>query len=48
MMSTNKKILKIIYTIILMIELLIIVILYIQNPMNEYFEEYVPFFQRYF
>lgn len=47
-MSTNKKILKIIYTIILMIELLIIVILYIQNPMNEYFKEYVPFFSKIF
>lgn len=48
MMSTKKKIVKIIYTIILMIELLIIAILYIQNPMNEYFKEYVTFFAKIF
>lgn len=43
-MSTNKKILKLIYTIILIIELLIISILYIQKPINEEYREYLPIF----
>lgn len=43
-MSTKKKILKLIYTIILIIELLIISILYIQKPINEEYREYLPIF----
>mgnify|MGYP004680576131 CR=1 FL=1 len=43
-MSTKKKILKLIYTIILIIELLIISILYIQKPINEEYKEYLPIF----
>lgn len=42
-MSINKKILKLIYTIILIIELLIIAILYIQKPINEEYKQYLPF-----
>lgn len=47
-MSTKKKILKIIYTIILIIELLIISILYLQNPINEDFKQYIPLFTKIF
>lgn len=45
-MSTKKKILKLIYTIILIIELLIISILYIQKTINEEYKEYLPIFQK--
>lgn len=44
-MSAQKKVVKMIYTIILMIELVIIAILYIKNP-NEYYNEYMPFFAK--
>lgn len=46
-MSTNKKILKLIYTIILTIELLIISILYIQKPIKEVYKVFfLPIFSK--
>lgn len=47
-MSTGKKVLKLIYTIILIIEVLIVAILYIQKPINEHYKEYIPFLTKIF
>lgn len=45
-MSINKKILKLIYTIIVIIEILIISILYIQRPIKAEYTQYLSFFPR--
>lgn len=41
-MSSSKKILKITYTIVFIIQLLIMVLLYLQNPIPEYLKECMP------
>lgn len=47
-MSIKKKILKLIYTMILIVEVLMIVILYMHKPINEYYKEYIPFLAQIF
>ena len=47
-MSTGKKVLKLIYTIILIVEVLIVAILYIQKPINECYKQYIPFLTKIF
>ncbi len=47
-MSTKKKVLKLIYTTILIIEILIVAILYMQKPINEYYNEYMQFLLKIF
>ena len=47
-MSTEKKVLKLVYTIIFIIQILIVAILYIQKPINEYYKEYLPFLVKIF
>ena len=47
-MSTEKKVLKLVYTIIFIIQILIVAILYMQKPINEYYKEYMPFLVKIF
>ncbi len=47
-MSTEKKVLKLIYTIIFIIQILIVAILYMQKTINEYYKEYMPFLLKIF
>ena len=47
-MSIKKKILKLIYTTILIIEILIVAILYIYKPINEGYKQYIPFLSKLF
>lgn len=47
-MSIKKKILKLIYTMILIVEVLMIVMLYMHKPINEYYKEYIPFLAQIF
>ncbi len=47
-MSTEKKVLKLIYTIIFIIQILIVAILYMQKSINEYYKEYMPFLVKIF
>ena len=47
-MSTKKKVLKLINTTILIIQILIVAILYMQKSINEYYKEYMPFLVKIF